>query len=74
VLVGFGGEGGAHSPIPKPHHLQRENGSSVARFADLKNELDLIPHQIVERDADGRKVLQVKIAGHEYTPEETNPR
>ncbi|MBM3980933.1 MAG: molecular chaperone DnaK [Planctomycetes bacterium] len=40
-------------------------------LADLRKELDLIPHQIVEREtADGRKVLRVVIAGHEYTPEE----
>ncbi len=40
-------------------------------LADLKKELELIPHQIVEREtADGRKVLHVEIAGHEYTPEE----
>ncbi len=40
-------------------------------LADLKKELELIPHQIVEREtADGRKVLHVNIAGHEYTPEE----
>ncbi|MCI0702678.1 MAG: molecular chaperone DnaK [Planctomycetia bacterium] len=40
-------------------------------LADLKKELELIPHQIVEREiADGRKVLHVRIAGHEYTPEE----
>ena len=40
-------------------------------LADLKKELELIPHQIVEREAaDGRKVLHVSIAGHEYTPEE----
>src|SRR5881398_2452514 len=38
---------------------------------DLEKELKLIPHQIVERDAgDGRKVLRVRIAGREYTPEE----
>src|SRR5476649_2229301 len=38
---------------------------------DLEKELPLIPHQIVERDAaDGRKVLRVKIAGREQTPEE----
>ncbi len=44
-------------------------------LADLKKELELIPHQIVERDtADGRKVLQVKIGGHEYTPEELSAR
>jgi len=38
---------------------------------DLEAELKLIPHQIVERETDtGRKVLRVKIAGREYTPEE----
>ena len=38
---------------------------------DLERELKLIPHQIVERDAGaGRKVLCVRIAGREYTPEE----
>jgi Fe-S protein assembly chaperone HscA len=40
-------------------------------LADLKKELELIPHQIVEREVgDGRKVLHVNIGGHEYTPEE----
>jgi molecular chaperone DnaK len=40
-------------------------------LADLEKELKLIPHQIVEREAaDGRKVLRVRIAGREYTPEE----
>ncbi|MGL6075356.1 MAG: molecular chaperone DnaK [Fimbriiglobus sp.] len=38
---------------------------------DLEAELKLIPHQIVEREqADGRKVLRVRIAGREHTPEE----
>jgi molecular chaperone DnaK len=38
---------------------------------DLEAELKLIPHQIVERDVGGgRKVLRVRIAGREYTPEE----
>ena len=38
---------------------------------DLKAERKLIPHQIVEREAEaGRKVLRVVIGGHEYTPEE----
>src|SRR5207244_7394638 len=38
---------------------------------DIEAELKLIPHQIVERETDtGRKVLRVKIAGREYTPEE----
>ena len=40
-------------------------------LADLKQELELIPHQIVEREtADGRKVLHVVVGGHEHTPEE----
>ncbi len=40
-------------------------------LADLKQELKLIPHQIVEREMDGgRKVLRVRIAGREFTPEE----
>ena len=40
-------------------------------LADLEKELKLIPHQIVEREADGgRKVLHVDIAGREHTPEE----
>src|SRR6478752_5973782 len=40
-------------------------------LADLQQELPLIPHQIVEREAEGgRKVLHVKIAGREHTPEE----
>jgi Fe-S protein assembly chaperone HscA len=40
-------------------------------LADLQKELQLIPHQILEREtADGRKVLHVRIAGREYTPEE----
>jgi molecular chaperone DnaK len=40
-------------------------------LADLKQELPLIPHQVVEREAEGgRKVLHVRIAGREHTPEE----
>src|SRR3954447_17038934 len=40
-------------------------------LADLQQELPLIPYQVVEREAEpGRKVLHVKIAGHEHTPEE----
>src|SRR5437879_10410820 len=40
-------------------------------LADLQKELPLIPHQVIERDkGDGRKVLHVRIAGREYTPEE----
>src|SRR6476646_4824778 len=40
-------------------------------LADLQKELPLIPHQIVERETEGgRKVLHVRIAGREHTPEE----
>src|SRR5438874_11441473 len=40
-------------------------------LADLQKELPLIPYQVVEREAEaGRKVLHVKIAGREHTPEE----
>src|SRR5436190_21367504 len=40
-------------------------------LADLEKELKLIPHQLVEREMDGgRKVLRVRIAGREHTPEE----
>jgi len=40
-------------------------------LADLEKELQLIPHQIVEREtAEGRKVLRVRVAGREQTPEE----
>src|SRR5258705_12527843 len=36
-------------------------------LADLQKELPLIPYQVVEREAEpGRKVLHVKIAGHEH--------
>jgi Fe-S protein assembly chaperone HscA len=38
---------------------------------DLRKELPLIPHQLVEREPEpGRKVLHVVIAGREHTPEE----
>ena len=40
-------------------------------LADLGRELNLIPHQVVEREMDGgRKVLRVVIGGREHTPEE----
>jgi molecular chaperone DnaK len=40
-------------------------------LADLKNELPLIPYQVVEREVEpGRKVLHVILAGREHTPEE----
>jgi molecular chaperone DnaK len=40
-------------------------------LADLAADLPLIPHQVVEREAEaGRKVLRVRVAGREHTPEE----
>jgi Fe-S protein assembly chaperone HscA len=40
-------------------------------LAELQRELPLIPYQVIEREAEGgRKVLHVKIAGREHTPEE----
>lgn len=38
---------------------------------ELKEELSMIPYQVVEREVEaGRKVLHVKIGEHEHTPEE----
>src|SRR5438874_9560291 len=40
-------------------------------LADLQKELPMIPYQVVEREPEpGRKVLNVRIAGHEHTPVE----
>src|SRR5438874_4507105 len=40
-------------------------------LADLQQELKLIPYQVIEREIEpGRKVLHVKIGGHEHTPVE----
>jgi molecular chaperone DnaK len=40
-------------------------------LADLQKELPLIPYQVLEREVEpGRKVLHVKIADKEHTPEE----
>jgi Fe-S protein assembly chaperone HscA len=69
VLVGSAAKARA---LLDPEHtifsIKRLMGRTLA---DLKKELELIPHQIVEREtADGRKVLHVNIAGREYTPEE----
>lgn len=69
VLVGSAARERA---LSDPHHtifsVKRLMGRTLA---DLKKELELIPHQIVEREtADGRKVLQVTIGGREWTPEE----
>src|SRR5262249_5333781 len=69
VLVGSAAKARA---LSDPEHtifsVKRLMGRTLA---DLEKELKLIPHQIVERETDtGRKVLRVKIAGREYTPEE----
>lgn len=69
VLVG---DPARERALSDPEHtifsVKRLMGRSLA---DLQAELPLIPHQIVERDAaNGRKVLHVRIAGREYTPEE----
>ncbi len=69
VLVGSAAKARA---LSHPEHtifsIKRLMGRTLA---ELKRELELIPHQIVEREkADGRKVLHVRIAGREYTPEE----
>jgi len=69
VLVGSAAKERALSdPTHTIFSVKRLMGRTLA---DLSRELSLIPHQIVERDTDGgRKVLCVKIAGREYTPEE----
>jgi Fe-S protein assembly chaperone HscA len=69
VLVGSAAKARA---LSDPEHtifsVKRLMGRTLA---DLKKELQLIPHQIIERETpDGRKVLHVRIAGREYTPEE----
>lgn len=73
VLVGSAAKARA---LSDPQHtifsVKRLMGRTLA---DLKKELELIPHQITEREAaDGRKVLGVTIGGHEYTPEELSAR
>jgi Fe-S protein assembly chaperone HscA len=69
VLVGSAAKARA---LSDPEHtifsVKRLMGRTLA---DLERELKMIPHQIVERETDGkRKVLRVKIAGREFTPEE----
>src|SRR4051812_9619920 len=69
VLVGSAAKARA---LSDPEHtifsVKRLMGRTLK---DLEKELQLIPHQIVEREAEGgRKVLRVDIAGHEHTPEE----
>jgi molecular chaperone DnaK (HSP70) len=58
--------------LSDPEHtvysVKRLMGRSLA---DLQKELPLIPYQVLEREVEvGRKVLHVKIAGVEHTPEE----
>ena len=69
VLVGTAARERA---LSDPEHTVFSVKRLIGRtLADLKKELELIPHQIVEHEtAEGRKVLRVKIAGREYTPEE----
>lgn len=69
VLVGSAArERALSSPNSTIFSVKRLMGRTLA---ELKNELQLIPHQISEREVDGgRKVLVVTIAGREYTPEE----
>jgi molecular chaperone DnaK len=69
VLVGTAARNRA---LSDPEHtifsVKRLMGRTLA---DLQQELPLIPHQIVEREAEGgRRVLHVRIAGKEHTPEE----
>jgi len=69
VLVGSAARARA---LADPEHtifsVKRLMGRTLA---DLKKELSLIPHQIVEREVEpGRNVLHVLIAGKEHTPEE----
>lgn len=69
VLVGSAAKARA---LSDPEHtifsVKRLMGRTLA---ELEREVKLIPHQIVERETDTkRKVLRVRIAGHEYTPEE----
>jgi len=69
VLVGTAARARALSdPVHTIFSVKRLMGRTLA---DLRKELKLIPHQIVERDAGGgRKVLTVRIGDREHTPEE----
>ncbi len=69
VLVGSAAKARALAdPAHTVFSVKRLMGRTLA---DLKDDLPLIPHQLVEREAaDGRKVLRVQVAGKEYTPEE----
>jgi molecular chaperone DnaK len=69
VLVGS--EARARSLSDPEHTVYSVKRLMGRTMADLEKELPLIPYQIVEREPEvGRKVLHVRIAGHEYTPEE----
>ena len=68
VLVGSAARDRALSdPAHTVFSVKRLMGRTLA---DLRDELPLIPQQVVERAVDGRKVLRVVIAGREFTPEE----
>jgi Fe-S protein assembly chaperone HscA len=69
VLVGSAAKARA---LADPEHtifsVKRLMGRSLA---ELRQEQELIPHQLVEREIEpGRKVLHVVIGGREHTPEE----
>src|SRR4029078_1647848 len=67
VLVGSAARQRA---LSDPEHTVFSINRLMGRtLADLQKELQLIPYQIVGREPEpGRKVLHVKIAGHEHTP------
>jgi Fe-S protein assembly chaperone HscA len=69
VLVGSAAKARA---LADPEHtifsVKRLMGRSLA---ELQDEQELIPHQLIEREVEpGRKVLHVLIGGREHTPEE----
>jgi Fe-S protein assembly chaperone HscA len=69
VLVGSAAR--EHSLGDPDHTVYSVKRLMGRTLAELKKELPLIPYQIIEREVSGdRKVLQVKIAGREHTPEE----
>ena len=68
VLVGSAARDRA---VSDPEHTILSVKRLMGRtLAELERELKLIPHQVVERDVGGRKVLRVNVGGHEHTPEE----
>ncbi len=69
VLVGS--EARSHALSDPEHTVYSVKRLMGRTLADLQKELPLIPYQVVEREPEpGRKVLHVKIGGHEHTPEE----